>query len=175
VFGVEAIALMNTGRPGGPDGLDEAWLVGRLAEWEVAWSGRITEDDLAELRRLRDMLRRWTTVVAAGRLLSTEDLADLNRRLARTPSFSRVEIDGSRYVLDMTPVAADWRDVTIAEILGSFAAMLRADPSRLRVCAAPGCGTVFRDETRSRTRTWCDARTCGNRVRVQRHRSGPRP
>ena len=49
---------------------------------------------------------------------------------------------------------------------------IEIDPSRLRVCAAPDCGQVFWDETRSRTRTWCDSRTCGNRVRVRRHRSG---
>jgi predicted RNA-binding Zn ribbon-like protein len=99
------------------------------------------------------------------------DLIDLNRLLARTPSYSQVTTDGDRYVLDRTPVASDWRDVAIAEILGSFAAMLRVDPSRLRICAAPGCATAFWDETRSRTRSWCDNRTCGNRVRVQRHRT----
>jgi len=171
VFGTEAIALMNTGRPGVDDALDEAWLSSSLAEWSVARSGPITDDDLDELRRLRTMLRRWTATVASGRLLSATDLTDLNRRLARTPSFSRVEVDGDRYVLDMTPVAADWRDVAIAEVLGSFAAMLRVDPTRLRICAAPDCGTVFWDETRSRTRQWCDNRTCGNRVRVQRYRT----
>ena len=171
MFGTEAIALMNTGRPGVDDALDEAWLSSSLEDWSVARPGPITDDDLDELRRLRTMLRRWTATVAAGRLLSATDLTDLNRRLARTPSFSRVEVDGDRYVLDMTPVAADWRDVAIAEVLGSFAAMLRVDPTRLRICAAPVCGTVFWDETRSRTRQWCDNRTCGNRVRVQRYRT----
>src|SRR5215470_16170086 len=145
---------MNTGRPGVADELDEPWLTSSLAAWSVEHHGRITRDDLEEMRHLRTSLRRWTAVVASGRQLAEEDLTDLNRLLARTPSYSRVEIDGARYVLDRTPVASDWRDVAIAEILGSFAAMLRVDPSRLRICAAPGCGTVFWDETRSRTRSW---------------------
>ena len=179
MFGTESIALMNTGRPdatasGITDTLDAAWLSSSLDAWSVQREGPITDEDLDELRRLRTMLRKWTTVVASGRLLPAADLIDLNRRLARTPSFSRVEVDGDRYVLDMTPVAADWRDVAIAEILGSFAAMLRADPTRLRICGAPGCGTVFWDDTRSRTRHWCDNRTCGNRVRVQRYRASAR-
>ena len=172
MFGTEAIALMNTGRPGIPDGLrDGRWLRAALAEWQIEHSGPITDDDLEELRRLRTMLRRLTATVAGGRLLTEAELADLNRVLARTPSFSRVLPDSGRYVLDMTPVAHDWRDVTIAEIAGSFAAALRTDPTRLRICAAPRCETVFWDETRSRTRSWCDSRTCGNRVRVQRHRT----
>jgi predicted RNA-binding Zn ribbon-like protein len=78
--------------------------------------------------------------------------------------------EGDRYVLAMTPVATGWREIAIREIAGSFAVMLRADPSRLRICAELGCETAFWDETRSRTRTWCDTRTCGNQVRVNRHR-----
>jgi predicted RNA-binding Zn ribbon-like protein len=163
---------MNTEQPGAGDALDDGqWLDTALADWEVERTGAITHDDLDELRRLRALLRRLTSVIASGRQLSTEDLNDLNRVLARTPSFARIETDGQRYVLDRTPVAADWRDVAIGEIVGSFAAMLRVDPSRLRICARPGCEAVFWDETRSRTRSWCDNRTCGNRVRVSRHRA----
>jgi predicted RNA-binding Zn ribbon-like protein len=163
---------MNTNRPDTRDALDdERWLVAALAAWEVPRPGPITNDDLDELRRLRALLRRMTAAVASGRQLSNEELTDLNRWLARTPTFSRVESGHEGYVLDMTPVAADWRDVAVSEIVGSFAAMLRADPNRLRVCARPGCETVFWDETRSRTRTWCDNKTCGNRVRVNRHRA----
>jgi len=104
--------------------------------------------------------------------LSAKDLTDLNDVLGATPVRSTVEREGDRYILDMRPVANGWLQVTIREVTGSFTAMLRADPSRLRICAAPGCETAFWDETRSRTRTWCDTRTCGNRVRVSRHRQG---
>jgi predicted RNA-binding Zn ribbon-like protein len=171
-YGTEAIALMNTDRPDASDALeDDQWLASALVDWEVVRSGPITRDDLEELRRLRAMLRRLTVVIASGRQLSNEELSDLNRLLARTPTFSHVEACDEGYILDMTPVAADWRDVAISEIVGSFAAMLRADPTRLRICARDGCGSVFWDETRSRTRSWCDSATCGNRVRVNRHRA----
>ena len=47
------------------------------------------------------------------------------------------------------------------------------DPTRLTIRAA-GCETAGWGETRSRTQTWCDTRTYGNRMRVTRHRrSGP--
>jgi hypothetical protein len=111
-YGTEAIALMNTDRPDASDALeDDQWLASALVDWEVVRSGPITRDDLEELRRLRAMLRRLTVVIASGRQLSNEELSDLNRLLARTPTFSHVEACDEGYILDMTPVAADWRDV----------------------------------------------------------------
>jgi predicted RNA-binding Zn ribbon-like protein len=172
MFGAEALALLNTGRPDVPDALDGAWLAASLPAWGIRPPRKVTDDDLEALRTVRSLLRRLAHVVASGRPLSAKDLTDLNDVLGATPVRSTVEREGDRYILDMRPVANGWLQVTIREVTGSFTAMLRADPSRLRICAAPGCGTAFWDETRSRTRTWCDTRTCGNRVRVSRHRQG---
>jgi predicted RNA-binding Zn ribbon-like protein len=43
-------------------------------------------------------------------------------------------------------------------------------PERLRVCENPECRWVFVDTSHSGRRKWCDMRTCGNRVKVARHR-----
>jgi len=44
------------------------------------------------------------------------------------------------------------------------------DLSRLRVCAADDCDWLFLDDTRNRSRKWCDMSTCGNRAKVARYR-----
>ena len=46
----------------------------------------------------------------------------------------------------------------------------RQDLSRLRMCAADDCAWLFLDETRNRSRKWCDMSTCGNRAKVARYR-----
>lgn len=43
-------------------------------------------------------------------------------------------------------------------------------PERLRVCENPDCRWIFVDTSHSGRRKWCDMRTCGNRVKVARHR-----
>lgn len=43
------------------------------------------------------------------------------------------------------------------------------DVSRLRQCADGGCGWLFLDHSRNRSRRWCDSADCGNRDRVRRH------
>jgi len=161
LFGAAALALINTDRPGTADALTDArWLTANLAAWGVRLDQPVAEADLAAFRDLRTTLRATARAVVAGATLTAAELAGLNAILAVTPV--------------MAQVASNWRELGVREIAGSFASMLRADPTRLRICAAPDCDTAFWDDTRSRTRTWCDTRTCGNRVRVQRHRDANR-
>jgi predicted RNA-binding Zn ribbon-like protein len=171
MFGDAAIALMNTDRSGVDHLADDRWLAAALPGWGVAAPGRIDAADLVELRELRTLLRHLTEIVARGDRLGGPDLIAFNKVLAATPVRAQLAADGERYVIDMTPVTTGWREYAIREVAGSFSAILRADPSRLKICAAAGCGTVFWDQTRSRSRTWCDSRSCGNRMRVQRHRA----
>jgi predicted RNA-binding Zn ribbon-like protein len=42
---------------------------------------------------------------------------------------------------------------------------------RVSVCANPACRLVFVDDSRNRSRRWCDNAGCGNRVRVRRYRA----
>jgi hypothetical protein len=41
---------------------------------------------------------------------------------------------------------------------------------RVSICANPACRLVFIDDSRNRTRRWCDNAGCGNRFRVRRYR-----
>ena len=45
---------------------------------------------------------------------------------------------------------------------------------RLRVCEAPGCEAVLLDLSRNRSKRYCDARTCGNRLNVAAYRERKR-
>jgi hypothetical protein len=40
----------------------------------------------------------------------------------------------------------------------------------IKVCARLGCGALFVDRTRTRSRRWCSMATCGNRVKVATYR-----
>ena len=51
-----------------------------------------------------------------------------------------------------------------AELLTSSAKL-----GSVKVCGGEGCGWLFVDESRNRSRRWCDSRDCGNRERVRKH------
>ena len=99
------------------------------------------------------------------------ELSELNRLIGATPVRAQLrEQPEGGYLVELTPVADEWRKLAVRELAGAFASMLRqAHPPRLKLCES--CGAVFWDGTRSRTRRWCDSRTCGNRERVRRFRA----
>lgn len=48
------------------------------------------------------------------------------------------------------------------------------ETDRLRVCAAPDCNAVLIDLSRNRSKRYCDARGCGNRLHVAAYRERKR-
>jgi predicted RNA-binding Zn ribbon-like protein len=75
-------------------------------------------------------------------------------------------------VVDFEPSGGSPVERLERELSGSFGSLLRRSrPPRLKRCADESCGRAFVDDTRSRTRLWCDSGTCGNRARVLRHRN----
>jgi predicted RNA-binding Zn ribbon-like protein len=42
--------------------------------------------------------------------------------------------------------------------------------SRIRICAAEGCGWAFLDTSKNGTRRWCSMKLCGNREKATRYR-----
>jgi predicted RNA-binding Zn ribbon-like protein len=142
-----------------------------LRRWGLDPGRPLSASEEQALAALRDLLKGLAETVAGGRELDQGELAALNAVIGRTPVVARLEPGGEgRYVLDLTPVAESWEDRAVRELAGSFGSILRRAPNRLKLCENPDCRRAFFDRTRSRTRRWCDSGTCGNRLRVRRHR-----
>jgi predicted RNA-binding Zn ribbon-like protein len=48
--------------------------------------------------------------------------------------------------------------------------LVSADVDRVRLCADDrGCGYLFVDTSRNRSRRWCSMESCGNRAKARRH------
>jgi len=133
----------------------------------------LTCAERSRLDDLRALLERLTDTLAAGGQLSPGELAELNAVSGRLPVRAQLQPEpGGGYVVFFDPVGGTWVERTERVLAGSFGSLLRRSrPPRLKRCADASCRRAFVDGTRSRTRRWCDAGTCGNRARVRRHRS----
>lgn len=149
--------------------LDDRWLR-RFLE-RAGWRGRLpVERGRARLRSLRGVLRRTVDRLRAGVPPAGRDLAALNRRLAAAPEARRLVLAGGRTAMVRLP-AARGIDGVLGAVAASFAELLvHGDPRRVKACANPACGWVIYDESRNRTRRWCEAEVCGSLVRVRRFR-----
>jgi predicted RNA-binding Zn ribbon-like protein len=149
---------------------NDAWLARFLAR--IDWrDGKLPgRAGRQRLRTLRGMLRRMVDALRARRSVSREDLAALNRILAQG-SWQR-RLDRHRGVWQVATLSrAHGIKGAATRVAWSFAEMLATgDPTRIKICANPDCAWVMYDESRNRTRQWCEASECGNLIKVRRFR-----
>jgi predicted RNA-binding Zn ribbon-like protein len=122
------------------------------------------------LDRLRDACRAVLTAHVEGRA-TTRELTPLNRLLDEhlTAHHTLVAAQGrvGSARISTGPDAASLllSDICLA-IVELFAGTKAA---RIKQCASATCERFFLDESKSGTRTWCDMKTCGNRMKAARY------
>lgn len=147
-----------------------------LNRWELRAPVIPSEEELAQLRAWRDILRQMAETVVAGLPLKDADLALLNGYMKDSPLLTKVtsklEAKGAAvYSLVERGQEPGWRAV-MGQIALSFARTLAEnEPSRIRICGNPDCLWVFYDDTRSRSKRYCDDSMCGNLMKVRRFRA----
>lgn len=147
------------------------WLPKFLRHWGITAPPPPTAAELAALKELRALLQSMTETLVAGAPLPEAGLARLNAALAGGPVVRRiVESDKGRR-LEYLPLRHDWPQV-MAEIAASFGRTLaEGESARVRICENPDCLWVFYDDTRNRTKRFCDEKGCGNLMKVRRFRA----
>jgi predicted RNA-binding Zn ribbon-like protein len=142
--------------------------VARLHEWldgvRVRVDGEATDDDLEQLRRLREDLHALFRAAVSGERPSGGAVSRVNAAAERGPQL-RSTADG---------LAARGLDPLIALIAADAIRILAgSDRDAIRVCDADDCSMLYlaRGE---RSRRWCSSATCGNRSRVAAHRARSR-
>ncbi|WP_199614106.1 CGNR zinc finger domain-containing protein [Paenibacillus alkalitolerans] len=156
------------------DRLDKAgWLDQWLGEHHLSVTGRPTEEEMAELKRFRAFLFDLVKRLVHGSEASRDDIRTLNKLLAGGPVVRQITGSAGGYRLETqhfsTPV--EWPQV-MAEIAASFAdVLINGEISRIRICDNPDCLWVYYDNTRNRSKRFCDDKMCGNLMKVRRFRA----
>jgi predicted RNA-binding Zn ribbon-like protein len=127
----------------------------------------------AALRRaigLRELIYRVVVSGMRGRPPDSDDLDAFNRALASALWSSRVVPGrgGLVWIWEDDGLALDGM---LRPIVESAADLLTSEQrERIGQCADDrGCGWLFLDTTKNRSRRWCAMADCGNRAKAQRH------
>lgn len=170
---VTAVDLVNTlDYISGDDGLTKPeHLVQFLRDHRDSYSRPVTAADVADVRDLRDQLRR---AFVAGN--ESQVVALLNTMLAEASALPQLsDHDGEPWHLHFTPPESSLVAHMAAEAAMGLAIIIRDQGlDRLRLCSAVGCSRVFVDTSRNRSRRYCDPATCGNRTNVAAYRARQR-
>jgi predicted RNA-binding Zn ribbon-like protein len=124
----------------------------------------------ARVRELREAVHGVLIAIEAGRTPPAAPLETISHWVAAACVHGRlVPHDGQLHWMAGKDEALDRIGWELARSAGRILTSPRL--TRLRACAAEDCGWVFEDETRNRSRRWCDMKTCGNRAKVRRFRA----
>lgn len=166
--GIEvAVELVNTDSREDGDLLpDVAALRSLLHRHAVSAVGRLTQRELHEVRALRPRLR------AIFEADDAEAAALINALLVESRALPQLSAhDGEPWHLHYTSRDAPVALRLAAEAAMGLAAVLRVGGGeRMSACADDGCGDVFVDASRNRSRRFCSD-TCANRNNVAAHRA----
>ncbi len=118
---------------------------------------------------LRETIYRIFSAVAAGQPAAPADLEQLNAMLRAAMAHAEL-VQGERgWEWGWAP-DPDALDRMLWPIVRSAADLLTSgDIGRVRECSGDGCGWLFVDTSRNRSRRWCDMEDCGNRAKARRH------
>ncbi|WP_114433064.1 CGNR zinc finger domain-containing protein [Phyllobacterium bourgognense] len=143
----------------------EAAAIFRIGEWgKVQFHPPLSQKGIEALIGIREVINSLFRSTTREGSLQSGDLS----------TFLRL---GSDFVCN-EPEGRDLRLPNLSEkkrelSLGAAAflsAMRLLDPARLeRIKICPNCHWLYFDESRNRSRRWCDMNVCGNRAKARRH------
>lgn len=119
----------------------------------------------------REAMARIFLARAKGDAPREEDLRVLEAEYARTAAYGRLkQADGGfRWTVDEHAEALDAALRPLAESAVSLLTSPRL--ARTRRCGNETCYWLFIDETKNCSRRWCEMASCGNLMKVRRHRA----
>lgn len=169
----------------------QRWLIQRGLQ-EVAGDAHPDEEELASLKELRSLLFDTVSEISRRHIPVPATLEHLNAYMAKGPVTRSVVLSpqqgtagratqadtgaekrdtAASVKLEWKPARTGWNAV-MAEIAASFAKTLaEGEPARFRICDNPDCLWAYYDDTRNRSKRYCDDKACGNLMKVRRFRA----
>lgn len=120
--------------------------------------------------RLREALFHAMWAIVENRQPPEESLALVNEGIAKILSHRRIGYSDAgfawlwRDTVDNTPDQIMWPLLWEAAMF-----MTSGELARMKICPAPdGCGCLFFDRSKNRSRRWCSMKHCGNTAKARR-------
>jgi predicted RNA-binding Zn ribbon-like protein len=116
--------------------------------------------------RLRDALREAFGAMVRKESIAREWAEPINQVLRITEGHDELVFEGNSWKMEFQAREGglDWLLAAIARSAAEIIA--EGAQARLRICANPGCGLFFSDNSRTHRRRWCSMAICGNRHKV---------
>ncbi|WP_032075981.1 CGNR zinc finger domain-containing protein [Clostridium drakei] len=148
---------------------DEKWFKNFCLKWNLSITYMPNKEMIDTLLGLREFLSYVTNNLCTKKTIDLKDINKINEYLKAFSFYKMIEKEKDSFSLKTIPVKSDLSFI-LFEIISSFAELItKYDIQRIKLCENPECGWIFYDESRNRTRKWCD-NTCATLIKVRRFR-----
>jgi predicted RNA-binding Zn ribbon-like protein len=124
---------------------------------------------LEKAREIRENIYQILSDTAHGHPIKITDLEGFNKALASMLSHSRLAPYERGFKWDWDS-HSDKLDCIIWPVVKSAVDLMTSESIKRvgQCCDEKGCGWLFWDSSRNRSRRWCDMSDCGNRAKARR-------
>lgn len=145
-------------------------------EWRAWYAERcgVAPPRLASLATVRTLMQLRETLrhlLESGRAPGHTTMAQLNEVLGASEQVWKMSRSQRTTRLSLSWQHQDWPAVMAATVASYAEMLVSGGIHRVQVCGNPDCTFVFFDESRNRSRRWCESAACGNLVKVRAHRA----
>ena len=137
------------------------------------WARQQGSEASAALRKAtsyREVLYRAFSALVEGKPAASDDLQRINDFATESLNHRRLVRSDGHYRWEWQRNTRESLDSVLWPIAQSAAELLTSsDLAKVRLCEAPDCAWLFLDQSRNRSRRWCDMKVCGNREKARRH------
>ncbi|CAG0935007.1 hypothetical protein TFLX_03831 [Thermoflexales bacterium] len=138
----------------------------RVANQHPTEAARVLDRAVA----LREAIYHIFSAAAAGKSPSADDQAAFNVEFSRSLAKSRLAWTKTTFEWGRQGEDGDLDQMLWWIMRSATDLLISEDIQRVGECADDrGCGWLFYDTSRNRTRQWCSMRGCGNRAKAKRH------
>lgn len=132
--------------------------------------GVTLQKEMIRVLEIRDLVQKILTPIALGKSPANNSIAQLNSLLDEVIAYRYLEKNEKGYEWQWK-VANNLIELVAPVVWNVSHALTSLDHSRFGYCG--GCGWIYYDATRNRSRKWCDMEDCGSRDKALRyyHRS----
>ena len=124
---------------------------------------------LTRARKLREGLYRIFVAISQRKSPGRPDMQLLNETLDQAPLRFEVQYEESGFSGKRTTGGSEFATV-LGPVAWSAAELLTSENlHRIKRCADDTCGWLFLDNTKNRSRRWCDMGDCGSRAKAKRY------
>jgi hypothetical protein len=157
---------------GGAEGLpDGDSLRGFVAHYRISGVMERDYDDVASIHRLRE---RFRTVFGVDDPVEVAERVNVLVGEARVCPRLTNHDEYGWHIHYFAPGVALPDHLAVDGGMALAHVVAAGETDRLRICEAPDCQAVLVDLSRNRSKRYCDARTCGNRLNVAAYRARKR-